>query len=707
MAYSDFSYSGHTGALYAACYVEELSSSGSTRRVRVRIAVCSNDGFGERRDASYSVSCAQTGTNTFVDYYRDFWIIGDEQDIFNETFSVMASGGTAPVSLSFSVSMKSAAAGIRTISGGISELYLSAEPEKPEVTASRISLSDDTVQMGKKLLISLDRDDPGCKHQLRCYFGDGSFVEIGENIPGSHSWTVPDLTGRCPDALTLPCNIACITYYNGTYVGYTAAELTITVPDPTVPALEEENITLGSSCVVLCPRNSQQFTVKLTLEFYGLTLDIGEGKADSVRWDPGYEPAKQIPNLTYGTGTLKCTTYNGSAEVGTGTATVRVVVPENDVTRPKITGMTLSPVSALPEEFAGLYLRGRTGLRADITAVSDYSSLAAYTVTAGSQSGSGSPATIDLLVCEGDVKITGRVTDARGFSAAVTAPIRVLPYANPRITPCNGYHSVICERAKDTGELSPEGTYLAVKAGRTFSSVVLEGTERNACRLQYRWKPNGTDIWSDWIILLEEDSTETEVSLLVGNVVSSLQRSYLVEMEAVDTLGGSHRLTFQIMTEAVSFVLYDGPDGAGFGKYPEEAHVVDIASHMTLRVRGSLRVEGDPWQDLGLAEGVTEAGGCGRKQESGCHWRVRGGNHVFLAFDCAFDPAGTAVVINRDPIPEDIRPRRRVYALCPANDGTLVLICADPDGYIRTEWIRHPEGSTAITWLDGYLDYWL
>ena len=711
MAYSDFSYSGHTGALYAACYVEELSSSGSTRRVRVRIAVCSNDGFGERRDASYSVSCAQTGTNTFVDYYRDFWIIGDEQDIFNETFSVTASGGTAPVSLSFSVSMKSAAAGIRTISGGISELYLSAEPEKPEVTASRISLSDDTVQMGKKLLISLDRDDPGCRHQLRCYFGDGSFVEIGENIPGSHSWTVPDLTGRCPDALTLPCYIACITYYNGTYVGYTAAELTITVPDPTVPALEEENITLGSSCVVLCPRNSQHFTVKLTLEFYGLTLDIGEGKADSVRWDPGYEPAKQIPNLTYGTGTLKCTTYNGSAEVGTGTATVRVVVPENDVTRPKITGMVLTPVSSLPKEFDGLYLRGRTGLSAAISATSVYSTVAEYAVEAGSQRATGNPAVIDLVISEGNVRVTGTVTDARGFQSSVSASIQVLPYRNPKVTPHTGYNDVVCERARDTGELSADGTYLAIKAGKSFSSVQLQGVEKNSCELRYRWKPNGAADFSDWITLLAHGSRENEISLLVGNVVASLQKSYVVEVEAADSLGGSHRLTFQIMTEAVSFVLYDGPDGAGFGKYPEAAHVVDIASHMTLMVRGKMLVLGDIWNTLGLAAGVSESAYEYGRKEPGCHYLVTEGRHVHIAFNCAFAYSGTAVIINSEPIPEEHRPLRTVMSPCICNDRAIACVSVGPDGYIRAEWIQKPEdtvltGAGDVTWVDGYLCYW-
>jgi len=186
-----------------------------------------------------------------------------------------------------------------------------------------------------------------------------------------------------------------------------------------------------------------------------------------------------------------------------------------------------------------------------------------------------------------------------------------------------------------------------------------------------------------------------------------------VEIEAADALGGTHTLTFQIMTEAVSFVLYDGPDGAGFGKYPEAPHVVDIASHMTLRVRGKLVVDGSDWQDLGLAAGISESiYPYGRKEVSGCHMQVADGNHVYLAFDCAFDHTGTTKVLNATPIPAEDRPRRTTYTLCPVNGRAIALVSAGTDGYIRAEWIQRltdtvATGSYVVEWLDGYLDYWI
>ena len=581
--------------------------------------------------------------------------------------------------------------------------------------ASTISLDKTSVQMGKKLIITLNREQQDYTHSLFYKFGTGSETALASGIVSSYSWTVPDLAHLCKNATGGTCTLKAVTYSGTVKIGQTETTVYLTVPDATTPSVENSALTLGQKHTVGCKRGSASFTQKLSLLFQGNTYQIREGAVDSAEWTPGYALAKLIPKLTYGTGTLQCATYNGTALVGTGTATVRVNVPENSTTRPAFTlqGLTLSPVSNLGETFAGIYIRGRTGLTARMSASSEYSSIAGYTVTVGNQTATGNPATVDPLVSEGTVKVTAKVTDARGFSTSVTTSVYIHPYRNPRVIPYPGYSHVICERAKSTWELSPQGTYLGIRAGKSFSSVTVGGAEKNSCTLRYRWKISGSGSYSGWITLLAAGSKETSVSLLISNVVSSLQTSYLVELEAADALGGKHTLTFQIMTEAVSFVLYDGPDGAGFGKYPEAPHVVDIASHMTLLVRGSLVVVGENWTDLGLADGVSEAAAsCGRKTDPGCHIRVENGKHILLAFDCSFDYNGTAVRISRDPIPADCRPHRTAYGLCPVNDRGIALVSAGTDGHIRAEWIQKLTDTAAtaaapVIWLDGYLDYWI
>lgn len=709
MASCNLSFSGHTGVLKAKAYVTELNTSGTKRQIKLRLVVYAID-YSGARDASCSVTCAQSGTNISVPMYSGFSINGDEQEIFNETFYVNVAKGasSASISLAFSASIYSSSAGAnRTITGSITTVNLTPEAS---ADASSIRLGTDTVQMGNKLLISIDSDEQACTHELDWQFG-GSSGSIAKSVGTSCAWTVPDLANLCSNELSGSCTIVCRTYLKGEYLGSSSALVTLTVPDATWVTMDD-TVTMGTESKITCPRNSSNFTLKIEFEFKSASVLIAEGQFDDVDWTPAYDLAKQIPNLTSGTGTLKCTTMNGTAQVGTTNHTITAVVPENDVTKPRFTAddLEITPISDLPDAFAGLYLRGKTGLRAEMSANSEYSTIKGYSITVGVSTAEGNPAIIPLLVNEGDVKVIAKVTDARGFITTVTTTVQILPYRNPKITPYSGYSNVICERATETGELSPKGIYLAIKAGKSFSSINLDGKEQNFCSLRYRWKPNNVTAFSEWITLLEENSKETNVSLLIGNIVSSLQTSYTVELVAHDALNGEHKLTFPIMTEAISFKLYDGPDGAAFGKHPEEPHVVDIASHMTLLVRGKLRVLGDEWVSVGLASLMSESGDFGRK-ETGCFYLVTEGRHVHIAFNCSFSYAGTALIVNATPIPEEHRPDRKVFSLCPTNDRQIACISVDSDGYIRVEWVQKATdtvltGTAVVTWIDGYLCYW-
>ena len=710
MASCNLNYSGHTGVINAEAYVYEITTSGTTRTVQVVLDVYAID-YSGARDGGYSVYCRESGTNISVPVYNGFTITGSAQTIFDRTFEVTVPQGstTASIDLTFSASLVSPSSGTRSISGSITQLYLTQGSDSPDVGKSDITLSTDRVQMGRNVLISIRADSPECYHRLY-WRTAGTSIALWEGNGTSYAWTVPDRVDLCPNALEVRGYIYCETILWGAYLGEVTEELTLTVPDATTPSAVGGEMTLGQAAEVLCPRNSRYFSQKLELEFYGTTTRIAEGMIDSAVWTPGYEPAALIPSLTYGTGTLKCTTMNGTAVVGTGTATVRLRVPENDVTRPKFTaeGLKLSPVSDLGEAFQGLYIRGKTGVRAEMEAVSDYSEIVRYQLTVGTVGTEGNPAVLDTLVSEGNVKVVAKAIDARGFTGTVTAYISVLPYRKPRIIPYRGYSAVICERAMENGELNAKGTYLAIKAGMEYSSILAGGQNLNECSLGYRWKISNSGSFTAWEDLLPYGSEEREISQLISNVVSSLETSYVVEIRAVDALGENHTMAFQIMTEAVSFVLYDGEDGAGFGKYPEAPHVVDIASHMTLLVRGRLVVEGADWQDLGLAEGVSEdIIGIGRKPVSGCHYRVENGNHVYLAFDGSFNFPTSPLVINRTPIPEEYRPRRPVMAVCLTDVGFAVCT-GDTDGYIRVEAVYpYKENTATVSGMDGYIDYWI
>lgn len=290
----------------------------------------------------------------------------------------------------------------------------------------------------------------------------------------------------------------------------------------------------------------------------------------------------------------------------------------------------------------------------------------------------------------------------------MTGTIYVYPYRPPKIVPYSGQSAIVCERARATGELSSEGTYLAIRAGKDCSSLVKDGVNLNHCVLRYRCKAGTADTYGQWVTLLGENSASSFISQLIGGVVSSTQSSYDVELGVLDSLGSEHSMVFRIMTGAVSFVLFDGVDGAGFGKYPEQPHVVDVAAHMTLLVRGKMILEESGWQELGLADGVMETSeAVGRY--AGCGYRVHIGKHVYAGFSCSFAYAGTPVTVSAAPVPEEIRPAAPVWGLSPVNDGGLAAVCLKPDGYIQVQWVLRngQAGQQEVLWIDGYLDYWI
>ena len=578
-----------------------------------------------------------------------------------------------------------------SLEGGerISGVRTLSEPVSP----SEMTLSAKVVQMGKKLHIYMDRAAPDCVHKLTAQFG-GETLLLGENLGSGFIWQVPDLAAGCPDALTGTCILTCATYQGGTYLGSTQAAVTLQVPEPTRPVPEASQAVLGSPLTVRCPRASQNFTTQTNLIWKGTIYPMGTGEL--VTWTPPYALAKAIPNLVQAQGEIQCITYNGTAQVGDVRVRLPVVVPDNEVTKPKIQSVTLEPLAENPI-LQGLYLRGKTGVRASIQAVSEYAQVAQYSLRVGSRRAAGNPAVVEVLSEAGALRVTAVVTDSRGFSAQWESSIQVLPYERPRIVPDTGADRVICERADDQGKISPQGTYLAIRAGCRFSGIPGPEGERNGCTLRYRWKRSKEPDFGQWIAL-----GEGRVSQVIAGVVRDPQTAYEVELSALDRLGGEHRMHFAIMTQAVSFVLYNGADGAAFGKYPEMPHVVDVAKHMTLLVRGKLEVRGEQWQDLGLSQEVRPSSSPYGRAE-GCALRVSAGNQVYVAASCGLSWEHHPVLVNRTPIPKNLRPARTVCALCPCEGGN-VLLTVDPAGEIRVVEVT---GTQNPGWIDGWLNYFL
>jgi hypothetical protein len=480
------------------------------------------------------------------------------------------------------------------------------------------------------------------------------------------------------------------------------------------------NVTLGNICTVRWTPLSKSFRYKLKFAVGGWSLTTGaiHPNTTSLYTNASYgisiDAAHQFTNSKDADLTVTLYTYSDTAcktQVGSAsTAKAKVYIPENEDTLPTV-AMSLSPVSSLGSTFNGLYIQGKTKVRADFTgSKAKYSAnISSYSMAvSGLGTDSTSPYESGLLPKSGTISVKGTAKDSRGLSASVPQEITVIPYEKPSIVPYTGEKSIVCARCDSEGNLTASGTYLRIKAGRKYSTVTSEGVQKNFCTLRYRYKTESETSFRSWLFLLQKSTTTTnEVDIVIPNVVSSITTSYIVQIGVIDDIGEeSIPLEFTIPTDKVTFHLKDGGKGAAFGKYCENNNCVEIAEDWTIKVYG------DRWVDIGLSDSVSSStSNCGRK-ESGCFYCVENENHVYVAFNCAFTYSGTAITVNANAIPKEYRPARNVYTMCATGGRAEARVLVTDDGYVMVDWIQilssaEATTSSTVKWIDGYIDYWV
>ena len=344
-----------------------------------------------------------------------------------------------------------------------------------------------------------------------------------------------------------------------------------------VPSLSASSVEMEKPVTIYTNRNSKDFTHTLTYVFGNASGTIAEGVTDSYEWKPPLELARQIANYTSAVGTIYCATYNGSTKVGdTQSVPINLTVPENDSTKPKVS-MTLSPVSTLAAPFDALYIQNLTKVDADVSAEGQYgASIKAYeTLVGGSNYAEG------YLTKTGDVAVTGKATDSRGFVGTTEQSITVIPYSKPAIIPAGNETDIVCKRCDENGNFTASGTYLRIIAKRSYSQVVSDGEQYNFCQIRYRCNDG------DWKTILEGDASGDEVDTgAIAGVVSSTTASYTIEVGVVDTIGNQASVIKIVPTDKVAFHLRVGGDGAAFGEYAENEKELSIAADWTLNIKG-------------------------------------------------------------------------------------------------------------------------
>lgn len=119
------------------------------------------------------------------------------------------------------------------------------------------------------------------------------------------------------------------------------------------------------------------------------------------------------------------------------------------------------------------------------------------------------------------------------------------------------------------------------------------------------------------------------------------------------------------------------------------------------------------WRGLTLSSSVSQSNhAIGRYTNGNCWYRVVDENHVYVTFNCAFTFSGSEIQVNANALPAEYRPARYVYAMCPTNDRGIARIIINTSGNVFVDYVQSMASSSVtssygVTWIDGYIDYWI
>ena len=464
-------------------------------------------------------------------------------------------------------------------------------------TATTPTLSATTVTMGETLRISVSgKGSTNFKHKISYTIGSKSLVTIHSSVASYIDWDVPtSLASETGNKTSATCTITCVTYNGTATVGTTTKNVTLKTPAATTPTIYPSITNLGETITINISKKASAYTHDLTYSLTpeGSTTPVASGtidtNIDSVKlWTVPWDLAKKMPSAPSGTLTITCTTKfkNSTTVVGTSSKTVTVNVPDNETSKPKISSVALTCITGLSSAFAGLYVAGKTKVKVKTTASSTYSTIKSISVSVDGKTYTGSEITSDYLLNPGDNPITVIVTDARGYTSEYPTSITVIEYSAPRIVPVSGQSGIVCKRCTSNGTPFLSGEYLLIKAQRSYSKVI-SGTQKNFCRLKYRYKTSFAESFTEWKTLLPNGGTDT-FSGKVDDVLFSIRNSYVVELQAEDDIEENPTvLSFKISTAFVTLHLGKGGKRVAIGKIAEEDNLFDVG--LDTRFEGNVR----------------------------------------------------------------------------------------------------------------------
>lgn len=300
-------------------------------------------------------------------------------------------------------------------------------------------------------------------------------------------------------------------------------------------------------------RASSSFTHTITYQFGNASGTVcTKTTATNVKWTIPLSLLNQIPNATSGTGTMKCTTYNGNTAIGTRTLSLTVVAPSSVIPTVGTASVTIDNSANSVIAGWGLYVAGYSKAKITATASGTYgSTIRSFTISGGystTETGSSLSYTGGTLTSSGSKTFNVVAKDSRGRSSASKAAgtITVYAYSKPTVS-----SFAVSRKSSDAKKIIVKGNW-------SFSDV--NGKNTVTATLQY--KRTTSSEWTTYGTIAKNTNVELTTEF-------AEEYSYNFRLTVRDAIGNTAQDESMISTIDVLLDFRAGGKGLGIGKIAE------------------------------------------------------------------------------------------------------------------------------------------
>lgn len=437
-----------------------------------------------------------------------------------------------------------------------------------KITCKVYLVNDWTISIGSRSTNSVTIDGTALS------FTSPSVNSTGTHLLGTVSRTVSHASDGSK-TLSMSAIFKVQATLSGTYYDSIKASTKVTLDTiPRASTISIPSSTMGSVTKITITRASSSFTHTLAYKFGAATGTIvSKTSSTSVSWNPPVSLADQVPDATSGTGTITCTTYNGSTSIGSKSVSFTLSVPTS--IKPTITGLAAERIDGPVPSSWGLYIKDKSCVKLTVAgATGSYgSTIKSYSISGGEYTGTTATLTTGTLTNAGDITFTAKVTDSRGrTSDSKTVIINVVDYTAP------AFSSYTSQRCLADGLISDDGTY--VNGCVVFSYASCDGQNSVTTKIEYRkvsdpeWEDAGIGLLSGAEVVFGQGRISTEYSYEVKYSIGDV----FTTVSATDV----------ISTAAVVMDFRQGGKGVAIGKVSEEDGVFELAEDWDFKIKGEL-----------------------------------------------------------------------------------------------------------------------